>query len=128
MTLALNVAEPLIAGEVGKALFDAVGPLLLIGWSEVGPVLLQALAAVPAADRPAGAAETTDSDSASAEQREGVSVDAELLERARHEDRRHRELYQRPISAESLRKVLGVGAERSRTLVTLVRAERSISA
>jgi hypothetical protein len=36
VTLALNVAEPLIAGEVGKALFDAVGPLLLIGWSEVG--------------------------------------------------------------------------------------------
>ncbi|MFI5587247.1 hypothetical protein ACIA5G_19525 [Amycolatopsis sp. NPDC051758] len=35
VTLALNVAEPLIAGEVGKALFDAVGPLLLIGWAEV---------------------------------------------------------------------------------------------
>ncbi|MFJ4099872.1 hypothetical protein [Amycolatopsis japonica] len=26
VTLALNVAEPLIAGEFGKALFDAVGP------------------------------------------------------------------------------------------------------
>jgi hypothetical protein len=36
VTLALNVAEPLLAGEVGKALFDAVGPLLLIGWAEVG--------------------------------------------------------------------------------------------
>ncbi len=36
VTLALNVAEPLIVGEVGKALFDAVGPLLLIGWAEVG--------------------------------------------------------------------------------------------
>ncbi|UKD51048.1 hypothetical protein L3Q65_24275 [Amycolatopsis sp. FU40] len=34
-TLALNVAEPLVAGRLGKALFDAVGPLLLIGWSEV---------------------------------------------------------------------------------------------
>ena len=31
VTLALNVAEPLIVGEAGKALFDAVGPLLLIG-------------------------------------------------------------------------------------------------
>ncbi|MEV5717063.1 hypothetical protein AB0L41_24500 [Amycolatopsis mediterranei] len=40
VTLAVNVAEPLIAGELGKALFDAVGPLLLIGWAEVGPVLL----------------------------------------------------------------------------------------
>ncbi|MFJ8967219.1 hypothetical protein ACIRG5_48340, partial [Lentzea sp. NPDC102401] len=36
VTLALNVAEPLVAGEYGKAAFDAVGPLLLIGWSEVG--------------------------------------------------------------------------------------------
>ncbi len=127
VTLALNVAEPLIAGEVGKALFDAVGPLLLIGWSEVGPVLLQALTAAPFTRRSTVVAQTADSDSTSAEQAEGVNVDAELLERARCEDRRHRELYQRPVSAESLRKALGVGAERSRTLAKLVRAERSIS-
>ncbi|PWK89555.1 hypothetical protein C8D88_102830 [Lentzea atacamensis] len=36
VTLALNVADPLIAGMYGKAAFDAVGPLLLIGWAEVG--------------------------------------------------------------------------------------------
>ena len=124
---AVDLSEPLITGEVGKALFDAAGPLLLIGWSEVGPVLLQALAAVSATGSPAGAAEATDSDSTSAAQREGVSADAELLERARNEDRRHRELHQRPVSAENLRKTLGVGAERSRTLVKVVRAERSIS-
>jgi hypothetical protein len=130
VTLALNVAEPLIVGEVGKALFDAVGPLLLIGWAEVAPVLLQALASVSATERPAGVVQTqtADSDSTSTEQSEGVKVDAELLGQARNEDRRHRELYQRPVSAESLRKVLGVGAERSRTLVRLVCAERSISA
>ncbi|MFJ1761387.1 hypothetical protein ACIOD2_13770 [Amycolatopsis sp. NPDC088138] len=127
-TLALNVAEPLIVGEAGKALFDAVGPLLLIGWAEVGPALLQALAAVSATGRPAGVAQTADSDSLSAVQPDGANVDAELLERARHEDRRHRELYQRPVSAESLRKALGVGADRSRTLVKLVRAESNISA
>jgi hypothetical protein len=57
-----------------------------------------------------------------------VDVDDELLERARDEDRRHRKLYQRPVSAENRRKALGVGAERSRTLVKLVRAERRISA
>lgn len=45
VTLALNVAEPLVAGEFGKAAFDAVGPLLLIGWSDVGPGLLQAIGA-----------------------------------------------------------------------------------
>jgi hypothetical protein len=130
VTLALNVAEPLIAGEVGKALFDAVGPLLLIGWSEVGPVLLQALAAVSVTERPTGVAQTWTADpgGVAADRTEGVSVDAELLERARCEDRRHRELYQRPVSAESLRKTLGVGAKRSRTLVKLVRAEGSVSA
>jgi len=51
VTLALNVAEPLIAGEIGRALFDAVGPLLLIGWADVGPALLRELAA---AAQPAG--------------------------------------------------------------------------
>ncbi|KJE21173.1 hypothetical protein FF36_04513 [Frankia torreyi] len=43
VTLALNVAEPVIAGDYGKAAFDAVGPALLIGWSEVGPGLLRAM-------------------------------------------------------------------------------------
>ena len=43
VTLALNVAEPICAGQIGKAAFDAVGPLLLIGWAEVGPGLLKAI-------------------------------------------------------------------------------------
>ena len=43
MTLALNVDHPLLAGEYGRATFDAVGPLLLIRWSEGGPDLLRAL-------------------------------------------------------------------------------------
>lgn len=43
VTLALDVAEPLCAGQFGKAAFDAVGPLLLIGWAEAGPMLLQAI-------------------------------------------------------------------------------------
>lgn len=46
VTLALNVTDPLLAGERGKAAFDAVGPLLLIGWAEVGPGLLQAISSV----------------------------------------------------------------------------------
>ncbi|MEV0704145.1 hypothetical protein AB0I53_40365 [Saccharopolyspora sp. NPDC050389] len=44
VTLALNVAEPICAGQFGKAAFDGVGPLLLIGWAEAGPALLQAIA------------------------------------------------------------------------------------
>jgi len=43
VTLALNVSEPIIAGEYGKAAFDSVGCWLLIGWAHVGPGLLQAM-------------------------------------------------------------------------------------
>jgi hypothetical protein len=43
VTLALNVADPLIARERGKAAFGSVGLLLLIGWAHVGPDLLLAL-------------------------------------------------------------------------------------
>jgi hypothetical protein len=50
MTLALNVAAPLILAQWGKAAFDAVGPLLLIGWAEVGPGLLQAISGVHAGE------------------------------------------------------------------------------
>jgi hypothetical protein len=42
-TLALNIADPLVTRAYGKAAFDAVGPLLLIDWAEVGPGLLQAI-------------------------------------------------------------------------------------
>lgn len=44
VTLGLNVIDPLVSGQLGKAAFDAVGPLLLIGWVEVAPGLLQAIA------------------------------------------------------------------------------------
>lgn len=52
-----------------------------------------------------------------------AGLDDDLVERAREMDARHRELRQRPISAEALRKALGVGAERSRVLTRVVRAE-----
>jgi hypothetical protein len=51
VTLALNVADPVVAGEYGKAAFDAVGPLLLIGWAEVGPSFLQAIGASSSLER-----------------------------------------------------------------------------
>ncbi|MDT0310465.1 DUF2637 domain-containing protein [Streptomyces sp. DSM 44917] len=51
------------------------------------------------------------------------SLGGELLDRARREDARHRQECQRPISAETLRKRLGVGAKKSRALVEAVRRE-----
>lgn len=67
LTLALNVAEPVIARHYGRAAVDTVAPLLLLGWGQVGPQLLrhfhtvtrpQPVDAFAPADVPAGAAET----------------------------------------------------------------------
>ncbi|MGW5172965.1 DUF2637 domain-containing protein [Streptomyces sp. NPDC004082] len=54
LTLALNVAEPSVAGHYGRAAVDAVAPLLLLGWGSVGPQLLRAFHAVarPAVSEP----------------------------------------------------------------------------
>src|SRR5580700_5700094 len=41
LTLALNTAGALGHRQYGTALVDAVGPALLIGWSEVGPWMLR---------------------------------------------------------------------------------------
>lgn len=134
VTLALNVADPLVAGEYGKAAFDAVGPLLLIGWAEVGPGFLQAIGdsgrssaglGAATAERP-GAYEQVDvgggsqvADQGKVDQRKSclprwtISPD-ELLEQARREDAAHRVACQKPISADALRVRLGVGASRTR--------------
>lgn len=151
VTLALNVTDPLLAGERGKAAFDAVGPLLLIGWAEVGPGLLQAIAsvgrqeAVTSAGSPANECpvkeppqheeeDGVDGNEAALPPSREVALPAEfpsgedfLLNLAYEEDARHREKYQRPISAETLRKRLRVGAARSRTLVAMVRSTGSDS-
>ncbi|WP_413804438.1 SpdA protein [Streptomyces sp. OE57] len=149
MTLALNVADPLLAGQNGKVAFDAVGPLLLIGWAEVGPGLLQAIGGAAsevsleperseAREFPAGhVVEMAEPDSLNVEESRVLPPDEDdqesqlgpggddLLKRAMVEDARHWEMYQRPISAETLRKRLHVGAARSRMLVAMVRSART---
>lgn len=63
------------------------------------------------------------------EKREQLHDDDDpLLAQARLLDARHRELHQRPASAETLRKELRVGAGRSRQLAALVRRNRSAGA
>lgn len=130
VTWALNVADPLISGHIGRALFDAVGPLLLIGWAEVGPGLLQAIRALsdqaddgePEQDRLLRTGQSTDGSACRAPATPDKEED--LLVLARHEDKEHWDRHRRPISAETLRKRLRVGAERSRALVATIRAER----
>jgi hypothetical protein len=143
VTLALNVAEPLVASEFGKAAFDAVGPLLLIGWSEVGPGLLQAIGAtsrVPVASvigRPESTVNANSDDGVSesrpqlnedvarqdCQQAIGRHAPEALLAKARREDAAQRAAHQKPISADTLRVRLGVGAARARWLVKVVRSE-----
>lgn len=147
VTLALNVADPLVAGEIGKAAFDAVGPLLLIGWAEVGAGFLQAIsgASLDAGDREppgTGQADSTVRISADdvdepvqpqvaaanraprtrreASQRRTPEL---LLEQARREDAAHRAAHQKPISADTLRVRLGIGAAPARRLVKAIRVE-----
>jgi hypothetical protein len=150
VTLALNVTDPLIAGEYGKAAFDSVGCWLLIGWAHVGPGLLQAmnetdrLRPTPPPVHPPGSPgasqHTTAADvgggmcppeltpvprqrRAARSRADGPDVDEQLLARAKAEDARHWNLHHRPISAEALRKSLHIGATRSRGLVTQMRAD-----
>lgn len=156
-TLALNIADPIAAGDYGKAAFDAVGPLLLIGWAEVGPGLLHAIATVgPPATTAVHAAHTRGRHGASEHQTGAVNeneaatvaaasptpeavlldedngevpaspaVDDDLVERARREDARHWAEHQRPISADTLRRRLRIGAARSRLLVSIIRADQA---
>ncbi|MFE0026784.1 hypothetical protein [Amycolatopsis sp. NPDC059021] len=144
VTLLLNVADPVCAGQWGKAAFDSVGPLLLIGWAEAGPGLLRALststeevgssqlASCERAGARDGAAEGALESVArqrgphaeSGTQRM-VNLDEDLVERARRADVEHWRRYRRPISAETLRKQLRVGARASRDLVALVRTENA---
>ncbi|MEX5709071.1 hypothetical protein AB1484_12360 [Parafrankia sp. FMc6] len=149
VTLALNIAEPVIAGDYAKAAFDSVGPLLLIGWSEVGPGLLQAMRHSPAGPQnspscpPAGVDATppapaptadggiTTPTSASPEvprQRRPAAAsgglsDEEWLAWARREDALYWEENHRPISSDELRRRLHVGSKRARSLVTQLRAD-----
>jgi hypothetical protein len=49
--------------------------------------------------------------------------DDDLLERARQADARHWDEHRRPISADTLRRKLHIGAARSRLFVAIIRAE-----
>jgi hypothetical protein len=116
VTLALNTAHPVLAGEYGRACFDAVAPLLLIGWSEVGPKLLAALhGTVPAAAVavPGPSAVVPD---------ERTTVPAELVARAKRLDAEHREATGRPISRDKLRARLKVSNAVAGEMLRLVRS------
>jgi hypothetical protein len=109
VTLGLNVTQPLLTGEYGRAAFDAVAPLLLIFWSEAGPRLLMALAGTVSGPSPA----VPDGED---------SVAPELLERARQLDAAHHQEHGRPITRDKLRAALKVSNAVASKVLRQIRA------
>jgi hypothetical protein len=124
LTLALNTAGALGHRQFGTALVDAVGPALLIGWSEVGPWMLRQIHAAcpPAGSKPAQTAILRQPETAPAADRPAV-LPAALLARTRELDAEHRAETGRPISRDTLRARLRIGRDRAAALVAAVRAE-----
>lgn len=121
-TLGLNIADPLAGGQYGKAALDAVAPLLLIGWSEVGPGLLRQVC-VSRCDTPRH--QISDAvprlPPTSTRKPSDAGPSRTLLDRARHMDLLHREQHGRPISSENLRRELAIGTATARQLAAELR-------
>jgi hypothetical protein len=118
LTMALNTAGAVGHRQYGTALVDAVGPALLIGWSEAGPWMLRQIRAVCP---PAGPRQPQP-------RRQDTTawppvLPSGLLTRTRELDAAHRAATGRPISRDTLRAQLRIGRDRASALVTAVRAE-----
>ncbi|MEU6006341.1 DUF2637 domain-containing protein [Streptomyces sp. NPDC047453] len=132
LTLALNVAEPIVAGHYGRAAVDAVAPLLLLGWGAVGPQLLRAFhtiarpaAAVSLPNDIGSAPETVPTPAAAAAPKPAlapvaplttpapaspaVKVPEPLLIEARSIATSHHAEHGEPITAAQLKTRLGIG-------------------
>jgi hypothetical protein len=132
LTLALNVAEPIVAGHYGRAAVDAVAPLLLLGWGSVGPQLLRAFHTVARPAVPAPLPDEIESEPATGPEAPSpaepppapvappiatapapaspvVKVPEPLLTEARSIATSHRTEHGEPITAVQLKTRLGIG-------------------
>jgi hypothetical protein len=127
LTLALNTAGSIANRQYGTALVDAIGPALLIGWSEVGPWMLRQIHTVcPAAigaDRQTEGSENQQLKQAIPAMARPLVLPPALLARTRELDAEHRAATGRPISRDNLRAQLRIGRDRASALVAVVRAE-----
>ncbi|WP_431776427.1 DUF2637 domain-containing protein [Streptomyces cucumeris] len=119
LTLALNIAEPIVAKHYGRAAVDAVAPLLLLGWGAVGPQLLRHFHTVarttPAEQEPACEPELAPAPEPVAppvtlqpEPAPAVTVPAPLLNAARTIATAHQAEHGEPITPTQLRTRLGI--------------------
>jgi len=133
LTLALNIAEPIVAGHYGRAAVDAVAPLLLLGWGAVGPQLLRHFHTVahtaPAPATPSAAAEKEPAPEPVAppvsprpKTSPAVTVPAPLLNAARTIADTYQAEHGEPITAAQLRTRLGVALP----LATAAHAQLSV--
>jgi hypothetical protein len=120
LTLALNTAGALWHLQFGTALVDAIGPVLLIGWSEAGPWLLRQISSVCA---PATSERTASERPQARSAARHVTIPVGLLARTRELDAEHRAATGRPISRDNLRERLRISRDRASALVAAVRAE-----
>ena len=129
LTLALNTAGPATHHHLGAALVSAVLPVLLLGWSEVGPSLLHELYAIPQA-----APDTSQAADRTEDEKADVKPIAATLPRvppgqvamARSLDAEHRQANRgRPISRDSLRSKLGCSTARASAIIKIIRADEN---
>jgi hypothetical protein len=127
LTLALNTAGALWHLQYGTASVDAIGPVLLIGWSETGPWLLREINAVcaPAVREPTA---TEGPQAWPAAAARSVVIPSGLLARTRELDAEHRAATGKPISRDNLRARLCIGRDRASALIAAVRAEAAAGA
>jgi hypothetical protein len=126
LTLALNTAGALWHLQFGTASVDAIGPVLLIGWSEIGPWLLRQINATRVSEAPAQTA--VEGSRARTAAARPVLIPDGLLARTRELDAEHRAETGRPISRDALRAQLRISRDRAGDLVAAVRAEAAIRA
>ncbi|MBZ9642389.1 DUF2637 domain-containing protein [Streptomyces sp. PSKA30] len=98
-------------------------PVLVAGWPPVALLLSVGLLLHRPDDRATDGMERPSGSNGTVVRQPAHGVDDPLLERAKMVDVRHREQHQRPVSAETLRKELHIGARRSRESTAFVRAE-----
>jgi len=104
LTLALNTSGALGHQMFGRALVDAVGPALLIGWSEIGPGMLRQIYAV-------GSMTAAAQQGPRSATRLARTLSTDELARARKLDDAHRAGTGRPISRDILRDQMRIGRD-----------------
>jgi len=119
-TLVINVGSAVADRRYGRAAFDAIAPMLLIFWGEVGPGLLVLLHSEAAMQGEACVVLELQDESRSAA--DDARPSAELVARARELDAVRRTEAGRPISRDRLRAALGVSNALASELVRTIRS------